>query len=325
MKFGKEFRIHLEETLPEWRDKFLCYKPLKKLLKHFPNTTISGHNNNNNPQNRQSVGNHGEGGPSSSESVPTTTQRSMSLEEFQDWFVRLLNDELDKLNDFYVEKEEDFVIRFQELKERIVRVRENRRDGTPASESEFSEEMMDIRKEFVTIHGEMVLLKNYSSLNFAGLVKILKKYDKRTGGLLRLPFTQLAAHQPFFTTEPLTRLVRECEANLELLFPLEEEVTEPISGPRNQNRTDPASSDTSSLGDASHDIYRSTLSAIRTIQGLRTSSTYNPLSFAVIFRDQDDEGSGAVTAENSPSNNNRAQPSDNDETADQDDLGSAEP
>lgn len=115
MKFGKEFRIHLEETLPEWRDKFLCYKPLKKLLKHLPNTTISGHNNNNNPQNRQSVGNHGEGGPSSSESVPTTTQRSMSLEEFQDWFVRLLNDELDKLNDFYVEKEEDFVIRFQVL------------------------------------------------------------------------------------------------------------------------------------------------------------------------------------------------------------------
>lgn len=39
----------------------------------------------------------------------------MSLDEFQDWFVRLLNDELDKLNDFYVEKEEDFIIRFQVL------------------------------------------------------------------------------------------------------------------------------------------------------------------------------------------------------------------
>lgn len=40
--------------------------------------------------------------------------------------------------------------------------------GTFTSESEFSEEMMEIRKDFVTIHGEMVLLKNYSSLNFAG-------------------------------------------------------------------------------------------------------------------------------------------------------------
>lgn len=37
MKFGKEFKTHLEQTLPEWRDKFLCYKPLKKLLKHYPN------------------------------------------------------------------------------------------------------------------------------------------------------------------------------------------------------------------------------------------------------------------------------------------------
>ncbi|KAL1557155.1 SPX domain-containing protein [Salvia divinorum] len=32
MKFGREFRIHLEQTLPEWRDKFLRYKLLKKLL-----------------------------------------------------------------------------------------------------------------------------------------------------------------------------------------------------------------------------------------------------------------------------------------------------
>lgn len=322
MKFGKEFRTHLEETLPEWRDKFLCYKPLKKLLKHFPNTNIPpvDHSTNTN----QNVG----GEPSQSGGAAGV--RNMSLEEFQDWFVTLLNEELEKFNDFYVDKEEEFVIRFQELKERIEQVRENsRRDRVAASENEFSEEMMDIRKEFVTIHGEMVLLKNYSSLNFAGLIKILKKYDKRTGGLLRLPFTQLAAHQPFFTTEPLTRLVRECEANLELLFPLEEEVTESTSAPRAQNRADPPLADitntppeTSSLGEATRDIYRSTLSAIRTIQGLRTSSTYNPLSFAAIFRDQDDEGSGAVTAENSASNLN-PEPSGDEDADEKDDADSA--
>ena len=37
-----------------------------------------------------------------------------------------------------------------------------------ASDSEFSEEMMEIQEDLVTIHGEMVLLKNYSSLNFEG-------------------------------------------------------------------------------------------------------------------------------------------------------------
>lgn len=66
----------------------------------------------------------------------------------------------------------------QELKERIVRVRENKTEGVTASETEFSEEMMEIRKEFVTIHGEMVLLKNYSSLNFAGTLAISFVYPK---------------------------------------------------------------------------------------------------------------------------------------------------
>lgn len=42
------------------------------------------------------------------------------------------------------------------------------RGGVSTSESEFSEQMMDMIKDLVIIHGEMVLLKNYSALNFAG-------------------------------------------------------------------------------------------------------------------------------------------------------------
>ncbi|KAL6322970.1 hypothetical protein AAG906_022873 [Vitis piasezkii] len=52
--------------------------------------------------------------------------------------------------------------------------------------------MGKIRKDMVDFHGEMVLLENYSNINYTGLAKILKKYDKRTGGLLRLPFIQKA-------------------------------------------------------------------------------------------------------------------------------------
>ncbi|ONK60958.1 uncharacterized protein A4U43_C08F24520 [Asparagus officinalis] len=33
MKFGKSLSNQIEETLPEWRDKFLSYKYLKKKLK----------------------------------------------------------------------------------------------------------------------------------------------------------------------------------------------------------------------------------------------------------------------------------------------------
>ncbi|GAB2302329.1 SPX domain-containing protein [Dionaea muscipula] len=108
------------------------------------------------------------------------------------------------------------------------------------------------------------------------------------------------------------RLVRECEANLDLLFPLEEEVTESTSDhPHDQSNVPPPPQplpppplndvesilhETSSLGEGT-DIYRSTLSAMRTIQGLRMSSTCNPLSFSALFRSKDEEAAGAVTSE----------------------------
>ncbi|CAH1421022.1 unnamed protein product [Lactuca virosa] len=285
MKFGKEFGIHLEQTLPEWKDKYLCYKPLKKLLKNLPNPTVDDANDHPQPYRNPT-------GVNTDRNLPPLPHH---LAEIQHWFVRILNEELDKFNDFYVDKEEEFVIRFQELKQRIELVKEKScKDGVFTSESEFSDEMMEIRKDFVTIHGEMVLLKNYSSLNFAGIIKILKKYDKRTGGLLRVHFTQLALRQPFFTTEPLTRLVHECEENLELLFPLEAEVIESTS--RTTTTTTPLA-----LGEETSDVYRRTVDAIKTIKGLKKeSSTSNPLSFASIFGNQDID-TGAVTAEDSRS------------------------
>ncbi|KAI5442936.1 SPX domain-containing protein 4 [Lathyrus oleraceus] len=294
MKFGKEFKTHLEETIPEWRDKFLCYKPLKKLLKHhLPATTTT----------------------TTATPIPINLhlhflQQPFSPNILQAWFLRILNQELEKFNDFYVDKEEEFVIRFQELKERIECLKEkSSKSAKYTSDCEFSEEMMDIRKDLVTIHGEMVLLKNYSSLNFAGLIKILKKYDKRTGGLLRLPFTQIVLRQPFFTTEPLTRLVHECEENLELLFPLQEEVIQSTSHPEHETRppgdntTNTLPESSSTLGEEPMYLYRSTLAAMRAIKGLqKASSTCNPFSFSSLFSNQDDDSNGAVTAENSAAN-----------------------
>ena len=50
-------------------------------------------------------------------------------------------------------------------------------------------------------------------------MKIIKKYDKRTGALVRLPFIQEVLHQPFFKTDVLDKLVKECEVMLSNLFP----------------------------------------------------------------------------------------------------------
>lgn len=155
-------------------------------------------------------------------------------------------------------------------------------------------------------------------------MKILKKYDKRTGGLLRLPFTQLALHQPFFTTESLTRLVHECEENLELLFPLEAEVIEDTatttpdeSKPPINNAANVSPDTSSTLGEETLDVYRSTLAAMKAIKGLqKASSTCNPLSFSSLFKSQADESIGAVTAENSASNSPAMLPNEEDDQED---------
>ncbi|GMQ03128.1 hypothetical protein CsSME_00049053 [Camellia sinensis var. sinensis] len=83
---------------------------------------------------------------------------------------------------------------------------------------------MTVGREIVDFHGEMVLLFNYSALNYTGLVKILKKYDKRSGALIRLPFIQKVLHEPCFTTDILNKLVKECERMLDPFFSMNEQL-----------------------------------------------------------------------------------------------------
>lgn len=193
MKFWKSLSILIEDTLPEWRDKFLSYKDLKKQLK-----LIYPKDGDKPPSKRlksdasdPDSGAVGGGGDVTKEVID---------------FVRLLEDEMEKLNSFIVEKEEDSVIKWKELQDGVAEARDSK------------EELMRIGREIVDLHGEMILLENYSALNYTGLVKILKKYDKRSGALLRVPFIRKVTQQPFFTTHVLNKLVKECEATLDSMF-----------------------------------------------------------------------------------------------------------
>ncbi|OAY72331.1 SPX domain-containing protein 1 [Ananas comosus] len=189
MKFGKSLSNQIEETLPEWRDKFLSYKELKKRLKLIGAERP--------PKRARAV---------ADEDGVEASPVAMTREEEE--FITLLEAELDKFNTFFVEKEEEYIIRQKELRDRVER----------AVGRDFKDELTRVRKEIVDFHGEMVLLENYSAFNYTGLVKILKKYDKRTGALIRLPFIQKVLQQPFFTTDLLYKLVKECEAMLDCLF-----------------------------------------------------------------------------------------------------------
>jgi SPX domain protein involved in polyphosphate accumulation len=96
MKFGKSLSSQIVETLPEWRDKFLSYKDLKKRLK-----LIGGTDGDERQAKRARVS---EDGDEAAAAAP-----EMTPEEAE--FMRLLEAELDKFNSFFVEKEEEYIIR----------------------------------------------------------------------------------------------------------------------------------------------------------------------------------------------------------------------
>ncbi|KAJ3673198.1 hypothetical protein LUZ60_006572 [Juncus effusus] len=228
MKFGKRLKKQIEESLPEWRENFLSYKDLKKLVRNIS------------PEN--------------------------PLPEAEMEFINFLNLEIDKFNLFFLEQEEEFVIRQKELQERMKDAIETfGPGGTHPSEREYIAEISFMHKDIVNFHGEMVLLLNYSSINYTGLAKILKKYDKRTGGLLRLPFIEKVLKQPFFTTELISKLVKDCESMMESFFP---DKMGPVV-PRERE----------TLIFAEQSIFRNTVAALMTMQELRKgSSTYGHFS-----------------------------------------------
>lgn len=80
----------IEETLPDWRDKFLSYKDLKKQLKRIYPL---------------------EEGESCRKRLKIEG-RTVDDDEV-DEFVRVLENEVEKFNSFFVEKEEEYVIRWK--------------------------------------------------------------------------------------------------------------------------------------------------------------------------------------------------------------------
>ena len=107
-------------------------------------------------------------------------------------------DELRRFNEYFVEKEEEYVIRVKDLEDRLEAA------CTSTSRTEVAEAL-------VHIHGGLVLQLHWSSLNYASLVKILKKHDKVTGLALRSPFLANVLRQPFSSTSIMRRLVQRVE------------------------------------------------------------------------------------------------------------------
>ncbi|KAI3891020.1 hypothetical protein MKW98_007325 [Papaver atlanticum] len=263
MKFGKSLSNQIEETLPEWGDKFLSYKELKKRLKLID------------PKVGERSSNKRLRAVVDDEEFSIVTEdelKGMTREEID--FIRLLEAELEKFNWFFVDKEEEYIIRLKELQDRVAKAKESS-----------NEDLIKARKEIVDFHGEMVLLENYSALNYTGLVKILKKYDKRTGAVIRLPFIQRVLQQPFVTTDLLNKLVKECEMILDDLFCIEDppSVTSKAVDGHVIHATRPVADKESLLKGGPNELaeieymeslyMKSTLSALRSLREIRSGSS----------------------------------------------------
>ncbi|XP_040382103.1 SPX domain-containing protein 6-like [Oryza brachyantha] len=222
MKFGKLLKRQIEQSLPEWRDKFVSYKELKRIV-----SSISG-------------------------CPPSPAEEAM--------FVAALDADIDKIDSFFLEQEEEFVIRHRELQEAI---------KAAAERNAAAAEVAGIRREIVDFHGEMVLLLNYSSINYIGVAKIVKKHDKRTGGGLAPAVTKAVRERRHFfnKTETVSRMVRECEAAVgAALFPSSSSAAE-AEGQAAARR------DLEALAAAEQGIFRNTVAALLTMQDVRSGSS----------------------------------------------------
>ncbi|XP_061962820.1 SPX domain-containing protein 1-like [Populus nigra] len=189
MKYQKRLRDEVERVLPEWKRQFICYKGLKKQLKLI---------------NPRSSRDRRMGGDRPGFATGRFLAVNNNIRE-RIGFTRLLHSELNKVNAFYFDKEEDYVIRLKEMQLR-------------AGNLDRNEEKLQVQRDILNLHAEMVLLLHYSVLNFTGLVKIVKKHNKRTGTSFQFSSMPRVMQRPFFSTDLLYELMRQCETMLDGLF-----------------------------------------------------------------------------------------------------------
>lgn len=129
---------------------------------------------------------------------------SANASQMEAQFVQSLYRHLSGFNSQWVEREERFVMRLHAMQERV------------AVASDLQTKLA-LHKQLLDFHGESLLMMHWSMLAYTGLVKIMKKYKKRTGKLLDAPHLKDLLSQPFCSTEVMSSLVTSVERSLRQL------------------------------------------------------------------------------------------------------------
>ncbi len=129
-------------------------------------------------------------------------------------FVEILQEDVKRINTYFMEQEEDAIIRLQTLRDRRAALKNS-------LDSNIDTEAKSLHAAFVNLHGELILLFHYSMVNYAGVMKILKKHDKILGSVQdrKREYLHTLLKQPFTSTESISRLVKEAEEEIRSLSP----------------------------------------------------------------------------------------------------------
>jgi SPX domain protein involved in polyphosphate accumulation len=173
MKFGRLLRTTAAD-LPEMESLFVSYKQLKKQLKRLPY-----------------------------KDQLTEQDAVQTLTEEENNFVIALSNTVHEVNQRFLDKEENSIIRVERLESDLAAATTN-------------EQLNELHKEFVDFHGEVLLLLHWSILAYTATVKILKKHHKRTGLLVRAPEIGDLLSQPFCSTEVIMVSKQSKQPNVSL-------------------------------------------------------------------------------------------------------------
>lgn len=205
MKFGKVIQ-RLGEELPDTQ--FLKYKQLKKMLKQVKKTDKGAEDKSREQSEGEAVAcQRGE------DSVEAHASAAPELSPAETRFIKALNEELSKLNNYFKDKEGKVVVRLQGLENELRQVEKGKSRA----------ELRSLKAAFIDFHGEIVMLLHWGLLNYAAVNKILKKHDKLTGVSLRGPYLDAVFRQPFLCTEPLARLAERVANIVEQFSGIEEQ------------------------------------------------------------------------------------------------------
>ncbi|RCI03033.1 phosphate system positive regulatory protein pho81, partial [Rhizopus stolonifer] len=188
MKFGKQIQ---SQQFTEWSPYYLDYKGLKKFISSLLNTPADS---------LKALG---------LPPIGLEEDRAKLLQSQKAAFFFKLERELEKINSFYLQKENELKVRLRTLIDKKKVLQSDIRRLKHASTL-----FKAIQEAFIQFEQELTKIQKYVELNNEGFRKILKKWDKRSKSSTKeLYLSRQIDIQPCFNTQILCELSDMASAN----------------------------------------------------------------------------------------------------------------